>query len=164
MCRSTFAAELNAATGGLDEAQFAALLLHEVLCGFATSWTALSHQFEKGKLSVPIDLLTDCRSLYDSTINLDDRRNTETNIYLHLQCFRQDFRHGRFRKMVWCSTRDMIADGLTKSSVGRDHIRNCLATGRLTLHEPPLVSTTRTRTSSKPPKKKTPRSRRKPRN
>ena len=101
--------------------------------------------FEKGQLTVPIDVLADCRSLYDAVVNLEDKRNTETNIYLHLQCFRQDFRHCRFRRMVWCSTRDMIADGLTKSSVGRDHLRDCLTSGRLALHEAPLTSTARSR-------------------
>ena len=116
--------------------------------------------FEDGKLNIPVDVLTDSRSLYDAAVNPDDKRNTETNIYLHLQCFRQDFRHQRVRKLVWCSTRDMIADGLTKSSVGRDHIRNCLTSGRLTLCEQPLISTARKRNPSKVKAKKLPKNKR----
>ena len=41
--------------------------------------------FENGKLGVPIDLVTDGRFLSDSTINIDDRRNAQTNINLHFQ-------------------------------------------------------------------------------
>ena len=170
VCRSTFAAELQAACGGLDEAQFAALLLHELYSPAKTTtnntlavrqqWSELRRSFDAGKTIVPIDLLTDCRSLYDSVINLEDKKSTETNLFIHLQCLRQDFRQGRVRKFIWCSTGDMIADGLTKTSVNRDAIRNCLTSGTLKLYEPPMISTSRHRVPTKQkPKKKFPKKR-----
>ena len=155
VCRSTYSSELQAACQGLDESQFAAILLEEIF-GSELSWPELRNKFEKAQLRVPVDVLTDCRSLYDSIVNWDDKKCTETNLFVHVQCLRQDFRSGRCRKFVWVTTRDMVADGLTKGSIGRDALRDLLKHGKLVIREPPLISTSRKRQPSKQPSKKKP--------
>jgi hypothetical protein len=149
VCRSTFASEMHAAIAGVDETQFVAMLWQEIV-GPETGWHQLQQDFEKARLIIPVDVLTDANSLFTSLNNTEDKKTAEANQFVHLQALRQDFREGRIRRVIWVTTRDMVADGLTKASVKRDALRELLSKGTFILREPPQasISASKRKTSS----------------
>ena len=63
---------------------------------------------------LPIDVITDCNSLYDSILGeMFPKPTDETNL-LRLQYLRECYQRKNLRSLSWCSTSDQMADGLTK--------------------------------------------------
>ena len=75
-----------------------------------------------GKLDVPIEVCTDCRSVYDSLIATDTKVPTESSLILILSSIKQLLQARVVRWISWINTLDMLADGMTKGSVSRKQL------------------------------------------
>lgn len=69
---------------------------------------------ENGGFALPLDMLCDAKSLYDVVTLPREPTPTDSSALLWLCWLREQLASGVVRQWGWCSTEDMIADGLTK--------------------------------------------------
>ena len=118
MVRSTFGAEPNAAADGIEVARLVAYTLAEIVIPGCTA-QSLIHMDESGSLPFCIQLVTDCKSLFDSLRCEETVIPTEQSLIMLLLQLKESMRSGTIKTIVWADTRDLIADGLTKGSIAR---------------------------------------------
>ena len=116
--RSTFGAETNAAADGIEVARLVAYTLAEIVIPGCTA-QSLVHLDESGSLPFRIQLITDCKSLFDSLRCEEIAIPTEQSLIMILLQIKEGMRTGTIASIVWADTRDLIADGLTKGSIAR---------------------------------------------
>ncbi|CAE7260901.1 RE1 [Symbiodinium sp. KB8] len=131
---SSFAAETHAAIMGHNMARFAQVLLSEIKYG---SQVVSAVEDDGWQSLVPVTLVTDCKSTYD-TIRKDGQHVGEKGNIDHAVLMRQLLTtRGRENpnkaKLLWVPTRCQLADGLTKIGRGGD-IREQVTRGLL-FHE-----------------------------
>jgi hypothetical protein len=80
---------------------------------------SLVHLDESGSLPFRIQLITDCKSLFDSLRCEEIAIPTEQSLIMILLQIKEGMRTGTISSIVWADTRDLIADGLTKGSIAR---------------------------------------------
>lgn len=123
--RSTLAAEACAADGTADSGHYYAAFLEEILFG---------RRATRGLMpQTPIDVATDCRSLYDAiqkhTGNLEEKRTL-----IDIASIRESMVNGGIR---WVPTEHQWADGLTKDDVKlREKFTAWLRNPVVTLRDP----------------------------
>ena len=116
--RSTFGAELNAAADGIETGRMVAYTLAEIVLPGLTA-QGLILLDESGNLPFCLQLVTDCRSLFDSLRCEETAIPTEQSLIMLLLQIKESMRTGTIKSIVWADTRDLIADGLTKGSIAR---------------------------------------------
>ena len=132
---SSFAAETHAAIMGHNMSRFAQVLMCEIKFG---GKVVSSVEDDGWQQLVPLTLVTDCKSIYD-TIHKDGQHVGEKGNIVHAILLRQllttrnQSEHPGKAKLMWVPTRCQLADGLTKSSRGSD-LRDQLREGLL-FHE-----------------------------
>eukprot|EP00971_Amphidinium_carterae_P257085 5103811-Amphidinium_carterae.1 len=87
--------------------------------------------------TVPIEAVTDSKSVYESLRATDDKVPEEQPLVLVLRRIREMLRTGVLTKVWWTATGDMVADALSKSIVKRDCLVNLCTTGKWRVHTPP---------------------------
>lgn len=80
--------------------------------------------------STPVDMVTDCRSLYEVLISPMEPRPTDSSATLWLRWLRESYARKSLQRSIWCATGDMKADGFTKPMENSD-MRELFRTGRL---------------------------------
>ena len=116
--RSSYGAELLAATHGCEDAMPSLYALVEIKHGVMTP-TALKDIREKGGLQLKVILTIDAESVYKSLTSRDLKAPTEKTLLGHVAWIRELLTHGIITTMQWCDTRDMAADGHTKGIIDR---------------------------------------------
>lgn len=135
VCRSTFAAELNAIA---DAVEVARLINFTIACCYKPFVSALELQKleDNNLMPLSIEVCTDCRSVYDALAAEDVRTPSESSLVLILHVLKELLRSHLISKITWVHTDDMLADGLTKGGVSRKPLFEFSATGRWKLkHE-----------------------------
>ena len=129
---SSFASETHAALMGHNMSRFAQVLLSEIRYG---SEVIASVEDDGWQDLVPVTLITDCKSIYD-TVHKDGQHVGEKGNIVHAVLLRQLLStrgEAGKAKLMWVPTRCQVADGLTKGARGSD-IRDQLQEGLL-FHE-----------------------------
>jgi hypothetical protein len=135
VCRSTFAAELNAIA---DAVEVARLINFTIACCYKPFVSALELQKleDNNLMPLSIEVCTDCRSVYDALKAEDVRTPSESSLVLILHVLKELLRSHLISKLTWVHTEDMLADGLTKGGVSRKPLFEFAATGKWKLkHE-----------------------------
>lgn len=139
--RSTLGCETLAMVDGVDEGLALAYLCDEILgkacmvdkSGKPTPLDLICRK-SRDSLNIPLDAVTDCKSLFDH-INKNKKGVSEKRLIIDLWSLREDLSKGTLRSISWCRTDDMIADVLTKGT-GLENLVASLKSGIL----PPLGS------------------------
>ena len=121
VCRSSFGSELLAACGAADGLQAYMLTLHEMQHGPASA--ELYRQLrEEGGYSFDTDLVIDGMSVFSALLMDPVKPPSENSMAGHLWWLADQLRTKQLTDLVWCDTRDMRADPMTKGTIGRDLI------------------------------------------
>ena len=75
---------------------------------------------ERGGLQVEVTLTIDAESVFKSLTSKDLKVPTEKTLLGHVAWLREFLELGIIKRICWCDTRDMTADGHTKGSIDRD--------------------------------------------
>ena len=133
VARSTFAAELLAATDAFD-CLWASLLLTEVYKGAMTAIEAQSHK-ENGSLEIQTKLVIDAMSVFSAVTAQHIKVPSEKGLMLQLLWLREQLDSKALNALVWTDTRNMLADGLTKGNLDRADLRRAMAGEYQSQHE-----------------------------
>ena len=139
LTRSTLSAETQAAIDAYEQGKKVAAALHMLYAEEPEEGFTHMHMrnlLQDGPLHVPIELCTDCRSLFDMiVVGVSGKDPAEATLTFPIDALRQDSRVSRMlRAMYWIDTRDCVADGLTKGTVARAAIIDLLKHACWTLH------------------------------
>ena len=122
VCRSTYAAELMAATSAADMLIPMTTTLYEISHGVLG--TEMLRTFrDKGVKDIDMcrsQLMIDAKSVYMSTKATTFKPPTEHSLSGHVLWLREMNEKSLIKNIYWVDTRDMIADGLTKGNIPRD--------------------------------------------
>ena len=115
---SSFAGETHAALMALGMGHFSQVLMSELRFG---SEVVGSVEDDGWNDLVPMTLVTDCKSIYD-TVHKDGQHISDKSSVIHAVLLRQMLttRDAQKAKLLWVPTRHQIADGLTKGGRSRD--------------------------------------------
>eukprot|EP00971_Amphidinium_carterae_P055654 1097285-Amphidinium_carterae.1 len=132
--RSTYSAELQALVAGIDNAIATSITFEQLL---NASWRGSDAQFnaiaQARNLNVPVDVLTDSWSLFQSLASGNCKVPDEKSLILVLSSAREHVKTARVRGVGWCATHEMLADALSKSTIPKDAIVNTCTQGRVHL-------------------------------
>ena len=129
--RSTFASEMFAATDSIDSGMLTRLSLHELHMGHLRDLEA--RKIMLGEMQSPIDLycVIDALSVGKAAVAPVLKTPAECSLVVHLRWLRQLISL-KSLSLIWCDTRDMLADGLTKGSVERSSLERAMKGSVLT--------------------------------
>ena len=121
--RSTFAAELRAATAAADDLICMSLTLHELKQpeGPADSTVARKLLDDGGSLIYTV-LCIDGLSVWHSVSSVVPKPPAEKTLHVHVRWLRELIDRKVLRCLRWVDTRDMNADGHTKGTIDREAI------------------------------------------
>jgi hypothetical protein len=102
----------------LDEAYPTLITLHELVHGTMTP-EQLKDIRESGGLGLEVTLTTDAESVYKSLTSRDLKAPAEKTLLGHVSWIREALQLGILKRIRWCDTRDMTADGHTKGCIDR---------------------------------------------
>ena len=126
VCRATFAAELFAAVDTADMLIMLNGALYELQHGVQTT-ERMRKLREEGGYSLPSWLLIDADSVFSAIAASPIKTPAERSLLIQLQWLKELLDRGIITKIVWCDTRDMVADALTKGSISRDALHKVCA-------------------------------------
>ena len=121
VCRSSFGSELLAACGAADGLQAFMLTLHEMQKGPATA-SEVRKLRESGGHATSSELVVDGMSVFSALLMDPVKPPSENSMAGHLWWLADQLRTKQLDDLVWCDTRDMRADPMTKGTMGRDLI------------------------------------------
>jgi hypothetical protein len=126
--RSTFAAELQGLADSLEYAKLVAFAVHECIVPKVTPRQLVTAE-ETGGLRLPIEGVVDAKSVFDALAVSDTRMPSENSLIMVLLQIKEMLRTYTLRRLWWCDTHDMVADGLNKGTVNRDALIRLSTTG-----------------------------------
>ena len=129
--RSTFGAETNSLADGVEIGKMVSYTPAEILLPKATAATLVALD-ESGTLPIKLQAITDCRSLFDALKAEETQIPTEQSLILLLLQLKESLRTSTLQSIVWCDTRDMVADGLNKGVIARRDLLNFSMTAQYT--------------------------------
>lgn len=116
--RSTFSSETLAAVGSVDSLIPLVISLQEILtCPLSAE--GLRAARERSNFKFRTSVVVDARNLFDTWTGSLTRLPAEKSLFPHLMWLR-DVTKCAPDHVIWCDTRDMLSDGMTKGSVSRD--------------------------------------------
>ena len=116
--RSTFSSETLAAVGSVDSLIPLVISLQEILT-CPVSAEGLRAARERSNFKFRTSVVVDARNLFDTWTGSLTRLPAEKSLFPHLMWLR-DVTKCAPDHVIWCDTRDMLSDGMTKGSVSRD--------------------------------------------
>ena len=122
--RSTFGADLNGLVDSIEQMVSLQRALHHIYCGAGRSPQRMIDLLESGNMYPPLDLCAGARAAYDAIAATDVCEPAGSSLKLHLISVRDRMTHGLVRQIFWADATDMLADGLTKSSIDRTLLHN----------------------------------------
>lgn len=123
--RSTFSSEALAAVGSVDTMIPLAISLQEILEGPLKA-EEIRQIRECSNFVFKTSLVIDARNLFDMWISSTMRLPAEKSLFPHLMWLR-DVTKCLPSHLVWCDTRDMVSDGLTKGNLSRGLLLRAMA-------------------------------------
>ena len=126
--RSTFSAELNGVSDAYEFGKLIGMTLAELVSPHPQA-RSLIHLEETGSLPVPVDVVIDARSVFDSLKAPEIRPPTEISLVMMLCQLKEALLCRGMRKLYWVDTRDMCADGLNKGACSRAALITVPSTG-----------------------------------
>jgi hypothetical protein len=126
--RSTFSAELNGLSDAMEFARLLAMTLAEILAPYPNARDLIMLE-ESGRLPLPMVGVVDARSVYDALIQTDIRPPSEVSLTMLLCQVKESLRSHAIKRLFWCKTEDMLADGLTKGLCSREALLRLGETG-----------------------------------
>ncbi len=134
--RSTFSAELNSLVDAIEFAKQLAMLMAEIISPQASA-VALIRLEERGELPLKIVGVIDAQSVFDALRAAELKTPSEGSLMLLLCGLKEMLRSGLLRRLFWCDTSDMLADGLGKGTVSRAALMAVGETGEWLLRYTP---------------------------
>ena len=136
VCRSTYAAELLAATATTDVLIPLTITMTEVVHGVLGAEELKRLREEGWRDSAPITtrLLIDAKSVFESLKATVFKAPSENSLAGHVLWLREMLEKKLLQYVTWSDTRDMLADGLTKGSVSREALEDSMI-GMFSLHQ-----------------------------
>ena len=132
--RATFTSELQGGCDTVDKGFLLLQVLDELSSGRSTAAEAIQRR-EYGGFAVPGALYLDALSVFASVTATFVKTPADNGVLIHCLYLRELLDNNVIHALIWQDTRDMLADGLTKGSVDRKAIHDCMA-GRIdVLHE-----------------------------
>ena len=128
VCRSTFAAELNGIADALEIARLINMTIASCYKPQANP-QSLQKLEDEGLLPLPIEIYTDCRSVFDALASEDTKTPTESSLVLVLHMIKELLVAHVVKHITWVNTHDMLSDGLTKGGVSRKALFEFANTG-----------------------------------
>lgn len=125
--KNTLAAEGIAHATAIEEAVKIAGWLHEIDNPIGSVMSMI--ETAEGGFSIPIDVTTDARSLYDVITSPVDPKPQDTSSLLWFRWIREVYGAKITRRMIWKCTTDMLGDALTKKGVDTTPLLNLLSKG-----------------------------------
>ena len=126
VCRATFAAELFAAVDTADMLIMLNGVMYELQHGVQTT-ERMRKLREEGGYFLPSWLLIDAESVFSAIAANPIKTPAERSLLIQLQWLKELLERGIISRVVWCDTRDMVADALTKGSISRDALHSICA-------------------------------------
>ena len=126
VCRSTYAAELHSCLDLLGTTSVINAAFTEVLKGPHDA-SKLADMHDAGLSCLRIDVVIDAMSVWQAVTG-EEAKSTDQLVLLHLCKLREVVRK-TVSRYIWCDTRSMIADGLTKGVVCREALRKLATAG-----------------------------------
>ena len=125
--RSTFSAELFGLCDACDHAMFLRQIIHEFIYGPLSA--EAGRQLREGSLqtTVHIEIAIDAMSVFSAVTADRVKAPAEKSLLSHIQFVRELLDKGIVRALMWLDTRDMTADVMTKGSVDRKAIEDCMS-------------------------------------
>ena len=117
--RSSYGAEIIAASHGFDDSWPTIITLEEMIHG-VYSPEQLKDVRENGGLSLQVTLTIDAEGVYKSVTARDLKVPAEKTLLGHVSWLRECLRLQFIVALQWCDTRDMTADGHTKGCIDRE--------------------------------------------
>ena len=117
--RSTFSAELNAASDAYEMGKLIAMTISEIITPFP-SISSLIWLDERGTFAMPIEMCIDARSVFDALKAEETKSPTEVSLIMFLCAFKEALLSHSLATLWWIDTRDMLADGLNKGACSRE--------------------------------------------
>ena len=116
--RSSYGAELLAAAHGMEDVYPTIITLIEIAKGVRTA-DQIKRYREHGNLELDVTLTLDAEGVYNLLVNRDLAAPAEKTLLGHVAWIRELLRNRATKRMQWCDTRDMVADGHTRGSIDR---------------------------------------------
>jgi hypothetical protein len=132
--RSSYGAELLAASHGFEDAYPTLVTIHELRHGVMTP-RQLKLLREEGGLKLTVYLTIDAESVYKSVTSRDLRNPAEKTLLGHILWLRELLQLRLIESIQWCDTRDMTADGHTKGTIDRALLLDLMRGKQTYLHE-----------------------------
>lgn len=126
--RSTFSAELNAASDAYEFAKLIAMTVSECIQP-QPSVRALVALEENGKFPIPINLVVDAKSVFDALKAAEIKPPSEISLIMFLCQLKEALLCHALSKLWWVHTEDMIADGLNKGIISRKGLLELVNSG-----------------------------------
>ena len=128
VCRSTYAAELYSCLDLTGLAATINLAFTEILEGISSA-AVLAERQDSGKMSLRLDCVIDARAVLDSVTADEIRTPNDKIMLIHALRLRELLDSKQLDQLIWCDTRDMLADGLNKGSVSRVELQRLCSEG-----------------------------------
>jgi hypothetical protein len=116
--RSTYSAELNAASDCYEFCKLVALTLAEAIRPYPSIRTLMSLE-ETGSFPVSIELVVDAKSVWDSLVASELKAPSEVSLVMFLSQLKEQLLCWSLKRLWWVQTEDMVADGLNKGAISR---------------------------------------------
>ena len=123
--RATFTSELQGGCDTVDKGFLILQVLDELTSGRSTAAEAMQRR-ETGGFAVPGALYLDALSVYASVTATFVKTPADNGVLIHCLYLRELLDNNVIWALIWQDTRDMLADGLTKGSVDRKAIHDCM--------------------------------------
>lgn len=109
VAKSTYMAELLSAVQAIERAQLSSLWLSEIFYGHQRTCAIkdMPQQFE-------IELVIDCRGLFDSLAAAGLSKLTDKGAILYLMWLRDEIANNRLNSIMWVPTESMLVDEMAK--------------------------------------------------
>ena len=91
---------------------------NEIMHGSQTALT-LSRWQSAGKFAIPLELMIDARSVFDSVCAEIIKTPADRALLIHAKALREYLESKQLKGLRWIDTRDMVSDALNKGSVDR---------------------------------------------
>jgi len=133
--RNVWSSELYVLTDTCDYSLLLLGALDETQHGVCSSAQSLIETRVKG-FTTPCIASTDSMSVYSAVGYVPAKVSVAAHTLHHVQWIQELIKDNILDALVWCDTRDMISDALTKGSIPREHLRLAFAKGKWQLRVP----------------------------
>lgn len=121
--RSTFAAEAHALVDSYEISKLIAFAATECTVKINRIGELLQRE-AVGELSLPIECTIDAKSVFDALKASEIKPPTESSLILILLVLKEGLLTWTLKRLWWCDTRDMCADGLNKGIISRQGLHD----------------------------------------